>query len=375
MNDRQAGGHLNHHGQGHNVRIRRTHSVADAMDGLPNDSVSLKHRVQITFVDEHGNQEDGIDGGGLFKEFIDVVSKQAFSPDYGMFKITCDQALLYPNPASDLVSTSHIDMFEFMGRLLGKALYESTLVEPVFASFFLNKLLDRPNYVDDLRSLDYDLHKNLLSITQLEDVSILDLTFSVLEDRLGAQSEIALIIDGENVMVNNSNRHRYIASMAYYYLHQRIRTQSNAFRRGLNKCIPVGWIRMFNSKELQLIIGGSSSKFDINDMKRHSNCSNGYHPDQPYIQSFWKILSEFSIEQQAKFMKFVTSCSRPPLLGFKKLNPKFCLQQIRIDHDSDRLPIAATCFNLLKLPKYSSSEVLKAKLLLAINEAQGFTLS
>ena len=124
--------------------------------------------------------------------------------------------------------------------------------------------------------MDYDLHKNLLSITQLEDVSILDLTFSVLEDRLGAQSEIALIIDGENVMVNNSNRHRYIASMAYYYLHQRIRTQSNAFRRGLNKCIPVGWIRMFNSKELQLIIGGSSSKFDINDMKRHSNCSNGY---------------------------------------------------------------------------------------------------
>ena len=53
----KQGGHLNHHGQGHNVRIRRTHSVADAMDGLPNDSVSLKHRVQITFVDEHGNQE------------------------------------------------------------------------------------------------------------------------------------------------------------------------------------------------------------------------------------------------------------------------------------------------------------------------------
>jgi ubiquitin-protein ligase E3 C len=292
-----------------------------------------------------------------------------------MFRVTVDNDLLYPNPASDLVSSSHLTMFEFMGRLLGKALYESTLVEPVFASFFLNKLLDRPNYVDDLRSLDYDLHKNLLSITQLEDVSTLDLTFSVLEDRLGAQMDVPLIPNGENIFVTNSNRHRYIASMAYYYLHDRIRSQTSAFRRGLNKLVPVGWIRMFNSKELQLLIGGSSSDFDVNDMKRHSNCSNGYHPDQPYIQSFWKIVDDFDSEDRAKFLRFVTSCSRPPLLGFRKLHPKFCIQQIRVQTDSDRLPIAATCMNLLKLPKYSSPEVMKEKILLAINEGQGFTLT
>ena len=254
-------------------------------------------------MDEHGNQEDGIDGGGLFKEFIDVVSKQAFSPDYGMFKITVDNDLLYPNPSSDLVSTSHLEMFEFMGRLLGKALYESTLVEPVFASFFLNKLLDHPNYVDDLRSLDFDLHRNLLSITQLDNVLALDLTFSVLEDRMGASFEKPLIPNGENTMVTNANRHHYIASMAYYYLHERIRAQSSAFRRGLNKLVPVGWVRMFNSKELQLLIGGSSSKFDVKDMKLHCNYGAGYHPDQPYIQSFWQIVDDFSGEERAKFLK------------------------------------------------------------------------
>lgn len=78
FNDRQRGG-LNSHGGGAvAVRIRRDHAVSDAMDGLPHDGNAIKHRVQITFIDEHGNQEDGIDGGGLFKEFIDVVSKQAF---------------------------------------------------------------------------------------------------------------------------------------------------------------------------------------------------------------------------------------------------------------------------------------------------------
>ena len=292
-----------------------------------------------------------------------------------MFKVTVDNGLLYPNPASDLVSASHLEMFEFMGRLLGKALYESTLVEPVFAQFFLNKLLDHPNYVDDLRSLDFDLHRNLLSITQLDDVSGLDLTFSVIEDRLGAQNDIPLVANGQDKLVDNTNRRLYIASMAYYYLHERIRTQSSAFRRGLNKLVPVGWIRMFNSSELQLLIGGSSTNFDVNDMKRHSNCSAGYHPDQPYIQSFWTLIDEFNDVDRAKFLTFVTACSRPPLLGFRKLHPKFCIQQIRIEKDSDRLPIAATCMNLLKLPKYSSIDVLREKLLLAINEGQGFTLS
>ena len=297
------------------------------------------------------------------------------SPDYGMFKVTVDNGLLYPNPASDLVSSSHLEMFEFMGRLLGKALYESTLVEPVFAQFFLNKLLDNPNYVDDLRSLDFDLHRNLLSITQLDDVSGLDLTFSVIEDRLGAQTDVPLVANGQDKLVDNTNRRLYIASMAYYYLHERIRAQSSAFRRGLNKLVPVGWIRMFNSSELQLLIGGSSTNFDVNDMKRHSNCSAGYHPDQPYIQSFWTLIDEFNDVDRAKFLTFVTACSRPPLLGFRKLHPKFCIQQIRIEKDSDRLPIAATCMNLLKLPKYSSIDVLREKLLMAINEGQGFTLS
>lgn len=297
------------------------------------------------------------------------------SPDYGMFKVTPDNDLLYPNPSSDLVSTSHLEMFEFMGRLLGKALYESTLIEPRFAAFFLNKLLDHPNYVDDLRSLDTELHKNLLSITQLDNVIDLDLTFSVLEDRMGASFDTPLVENGENIYVTNTNRHHYIASMAFYYLHQRIRAQSSAFRRGLNKLVPVGWIKMFDSKELQLLIGGSSSNFDIEDMKLHSNYGAGYHPDQPYIQSFWKIVSEFNKEEREKFLKFVTSCSRPPLLGFRKLHPKFCIQQIRISNDQDRLPIAATCMNLLKLPTYSSAAVMKEKLLFAIEEGQGFGLS
>ena len=77
-NDRENGGHHHDIGPRTQVRVRRDHAVQDAMQSLPHDSVTLKHRVQITFVDSNGNTEAGIDGGGLFKEFVDVVTKEAF---------------------------------------------------------------------------------------------------------------------------------------------------------------------------------------------------------------------------------------------------------------------------------------------------------
>lgn len=293
-----------------------------------------------------------------------------------MFIQTSNEGHVYPNPASGLITTSHLDVFEFMGRLLGKALYESTLVEPRFAAFFLNKLLGRPNYVDDLRSLDADLHKQLLSITQLPDASDLDLTFSFLEDKFGMQEVVELEPGGSDVVVTNSNRHRYIAAMAFHYLHTRIAIQSRAFRRGLNKMVPVRWIRMFSQSELQHLIGGASESFDIQDMKKFCKYGSGYHQSQPYIQGFWEVVESFTPEQRAKLLKFTTSCSRPPLLGFKKLYPPFCIQKITIQSDADRLPIAATCYNLLKLPLYSSVSVMRDKLLFAINEGgEGFGLS
>merc|ERR1712070_847173 len=102
--------------------------------------------------------------------------------------------------------------------------------------------------------------------------------------------------------------------------------------------------------------------------------ASGYHPSQPYVQKFWQIITEMSPEDQGFFLKFVTSCERQPLLGFSKMYPPFCIQQV-ILHDEVRLPSAATCMNLLKLPKYENEDVLKEKLLYAVRSNSGFELS
>lgn len=105
-----------------------------------------------------------------------------------------------------------------------------------------------------------------------------------------------------------------------------------------------------------------------------------------------------SVEDQANLLRFVTSCARQPLLGFRQLNPRFCIQKIptheagSIDENNRReasaagrpyteyvhaakLPSAGTCMNLLKLPEYSSIEMLREKLLYAIRSQSGFELT
>ncbi len=108
------------------------------------------------------------------------------------------------------------------------------------------------------------------------------------------------------------------------------------------------------------------------------------------MQWFWEIIDEMTVDQQQKFLRFMTSCSRQPLLGFKSLAPLPCIHQVRLSEedyvtDGDygkaqeevhvRLPTSATCMNLLKLPNYRTKELMKAKLLYAIESGAGFELS
>ena len=118
-------------------------------------------------------------------------------------------------------------------------------------------------------------------------------------------------------------------------------------------------------------MSGVNETIDLYDLQKFTHYK-GYSPTSTVVQHFWKLLKTFSNEEIRLLIKFVTSCSRPPLLGFKYLNPPFTLQAIQ---DTDRLPIASTCFNILKLPPYNNMQLLKEKLMKSITMAKGFALT
>ncbi|KAF1321513.1 E3 ubiquitin-protein ligase upl6, partial [Globisporangium splendens] len=365
------------------VRIKRDEIVDQSFDFFQKvcDTMgvaALKSRMKITFINEQGLEEAGVDGGGVFKEYTDSLNKHAFSPEYGYFLATEDQ-LLYPNPAAQLIADTPrevIDRFRFLGRVLAKAVYENILVEPQFAAFFLNKLLGKFNYIDDLHSLDPELYKNLMQLKHYAgNVEDLALTFSVSEMEFGRVVTRNLVPDGANIPVTNENRIRYIHVMANYKLNVQASSESAAFLKGFRDLIPAKWIQMFSPSELQMLIGGSANNIDIDDWEKHTQYGGGYHPSQLPIQWFWDIVRyEFDAEERAALLKFITSCSRQPLLGFGQLAPQLCIHQVRTTED-ERLPSSATCMNLLKLPTYSSKEIMRKKLEYAIKANAGFDLS
>lgn len=382
--------------------IHRSSLFESAFEEFSNlTSSEWRKDIRIVFINEQGMEESGIDGGGLFKEFIDILLKDMFSPsqnapsstagDYRRLFLTTSKGLLVPNPSVVLSADDDdvrlsLEQYSFMGKMLGKAVYEEILVEPQFAGMFLNMLLGRSNLIDDLASLDDDIYRSLLKMKRDylygdENVEELELTFEVdAVTSSGKAIERDLLPGGRDITVNKQNLVSYLYLYANYKLNIESRRQSMAFLQGFREIIPMEWIQMFSPSELQLVIGGNSERgIDLPALKRICTYSGGYHPSQPYIQEFWKILESLSPSEQGAFLRFVTSCSRPPLLGYEQFHPPFNIMKISPEGGgpagSKRLPMAASCFNQLKLPQYESTEELRVKLLYSIHSKSGFELS
>ncbi|KAG9291049.1 hypothetical protein G9A89_012921 [Geosiphon pyriformis] len=352
--------------------IRRTHVFEDGFANLNTLGKELKRPVAISFIDEYGLPEAGIDGGGLFKEFLTALTRQAFDVDYGLFLSTKDN-LLYPNPHAYARQEQQLNYYEFLGRILGKALYEGILIDAGFAGFFLSKWLGRLSYLDDLPSLDPELYQGLIFLKNYRGnvENELSLNFTAVDKEFGESRNIELIPGGRDIPVTEANRLQYIFMVANYRLNSQIQWQCKAFFRGLKDLIDEKWLRMFNQQELQILIGGISIPIDIDDLRVNTVYA-GYEDNDFVIQNFWAVVKSFSEEQKQKFVKFVTSCSRPPLLGFKELNPKFSIRNAGVEL---RLPTSSTCVNLLKLPAYPDIQTMRKKLEYAINADAGFGLS
>lgn len=276
--------------------------------------------------------------------------------------------------------------YEFLGKILGKAVYESILVEPQFCLPFLNQLLGKVNTLEDLKNYDEEYYNNLNKLRHFneEEIDSLGLTFELTVGGTSTSSSprtVDLVRSGRSIAVTKKNVFQYTQAVANELLNVLGFDQTRAFLRGFRELIPVAWVRLFSAKELQKLISGDDSVrgIDVSSLKKAVHYLGGYHESQPYIQDFWDILEEFSSEQQRLFLRFMTSCSRQPLLGFSSLDPFPAIQQIRLREDerskNSRLPTASTCMNLLKLPNYKDRNLLKDKLLAAVKAGAGFELT
>mmetsp|Transcript_20968 Transcript_20968/g.57572 ORF Transcript_20968/g.57572 Transcript_20968/m.57572 type:complete len:464 (-) Transcript_20968:476-1867(-) len=359
------------------ITVRRDALLTDAFSELRGLGDGWRLPLRVRFFSAEGLEEAGI-GEGIAKEFLVDVLREGFDPQTGLFA-TGTEGALYPNPAAVLHRRDAASWFEFLGAVLAKTLYEGILVELPFAPFFLNLLLGRTNTVHDMPAYDAQVARSLDFLKSYDgDVEDLCLTFAI-EQFSGdvvpqeQRRTVQLVPGGADVRVTAANRAEYILRLAHYRLNSQLRGACDAFLRGFSQVVPREWIGMFSPAELQLVLGGSDAPLSVSDWRAHTVYSGGYHANSPVVQWFWQVVEEFDRRQRAATLKFVTSCSRPPLMGFRWLQPAFCIH--KASAEEARLPTSATCMNLLKLPPYESLETLREKLTYAIEAGAGFELS
>uniref|UniRef100_A0A6I8SFU1 HECT-type E3 ubiquitin transferase n=1 Tax=Xenopus tropicalis TaxID=8364 RepID=A0A6I8SFU1_XENTR len=328
----------------------------------------LKARLWIEF-----ESEKGLDYGGVAREWFFLLSKEMFNPYYGLFEYSAtDNYTLQINPNSGLCNEDHLSYFTFIGRIAGLAVFHGKLLDGFFIRPFYKMMLGKQITLKDMESVDSEYYNSLKWILE-NDPTELDLRFCIDEENFGQTYQVDLKPNGSEMVVTNDNKREYIDLVIQWRFVNRVQKQMNAFLEGFTELIPIDLIKIFDENELELLMCGLGD-VDVNDWRQHTLYKNGYCPNHPAIQWFWKAVLLMDAEKRIRLLQFVTGTSRVPMNGFAELYGSNGPQLFTIEQwgSPDKLPRAHTCFNRLDLPPYDSFEDLREKLLMAVENAQGF---
>ncbi|KAF8968432.1 hypothetical protein BGZ46_010874 [Entomortierella lignicola] len=355
-------------GQCH-MKVRRSHIFEDSYHEIMRQSpTDLKKRLMIKF-----EGEDGLDYGGLSREFFFLLSHEMFNPFYCLFEYSAhDNYTLQINPHSS-INSEHLNYFKFIGRVVGLAIFHRRLLDAFFIVSFYKMILKKKVTLADLESVDADVYRNLNWLLDDENgAETLDTTFSTNDERFGEIVTIDLKENGRDIAVTEENKREYVDLMTEWRITRRVEEQFKAFAEGFHQLIPQELVTVFDERELELLMGGIS-EIDCDDWKKHTDYR-GYTEQDEVVQWFWKCVRSWDSEKKARLLQFTTGTSRIPVNGFKDLQGSDGPRRFTIEKAGEigQLPKSHTCFNRIDLPPYKSYDVLVNKLTLAVEETVGF---
>ncbi|XP_077208095.1 NEDD4-like E3 ubiquitin-protein ligase WWP1 isoform X1 [Paroedura picta] len=328
----------------------------------------LRRRLYVIF-----RGEEGLDYGGLAREWFFLLSHEVLNPMYCLFEYAGkSNYCLQINPAST-INPDHLSYFCFIGRFIAMALFHGKFIDTGFSLPFYKRMLNKKLTIKDLESIDTEFYNSLIWIrdNNIEECN-LEMYFCVDMELLGKVTSHELKSGGSNLLVTEENKEEYIGLMAEWRFSRGVREQTKAFLDGFNEVVPLQWLQYFDEKELEVMLCGMQ-EVDLADWQRNTVYRH-YTRNSKQIMWFWQFIKEADNEVRMRLLQFVTGTCRLPLGGFAELMgsngpQKFCIEKVGKE---TWLPRSHTCFNRLDLPPYKSYEQLKEKLLFAIEETEGF---
>ncbi|XP_058890460.1 E3 ubiquitin-protein ligase TRIP12-like isoform X2 [Acipenser ruthenus] len=384
-------------------------------ESVMQDLGSSRAMLEIQYENEVGT------GLGPTLEFYALVSQELQRSDLGLWrgeevalsnpkgsqegtKYVFNSRGLFAVPFGRTTKPAHIAKikmkFRFLGKLMAKAIMDFRLLDLPLGLPFYKWMLRHESSVSshDLINIDPGVAK---SIHHLEDIirqkkkleqdrtqsreslqqslESLNMNGCSVEDlgldfTLPGFPNIELKKGGKDVPVNIHNLEEYLRLVVYWTLNEGVSRQFESFREGFESVFPLQHLQYFYPEELdQLLCGSKSETWDVKTLMECCRPDHGYTHDSRAVKFLFEILSSFDAEHQRLFLQFVTGSPRLPVGGFRSLNPPLTIVRKTFEsteNPDDFLPSVMTCVNYLKLPDYSSIDIMRQKLLIAAREGQ-----
>ena len=184
----------------------------------------------------HG--EEGVDAGGVTREWFQVLSRQMFNPDYALFiPVASDRTTFHPNKLSK-INEEHLRFFNFIGRIIGKALYEGRALDCHFSRAVYKRILGKTVSIKDMETLDLDYYKSLLWMLENDITEIITETMCVETDDFGVTEVVDLVPNGRNVPVTEENKQEYVQLVVEHRLTGSVQAQLENFLEGKSNHVP-----------------------------------------------------------------------------------------------------------------------------------------
>ncbi|KAI9726758.1 MAG: Ubiquitin fusion degradation protein 4 [Chrysothrix sp. TS-e1954] len=390
------------------VRISRNRileSATKVMD-LYGASSSI---LEVEYFEEVGT------GLGPTLEFYSVVSKEMCKKKLRFWRenesAENDEFVfakhgLFPAPMTEqLASTANgkrvLELFAILGKFVARSMLDSRMIDlpfnPTFFRINTGANAIKPS-LGAVKTVDEGLARSLhmlkqfavakkkimsqdrlngtqkahkISGIQVGNASIDDLG---LDFTLPGYPSIELCKDGANTPLTIDNVGSYVEKVIDYTLGSGVERQVEAFRKGFSQVFPYKSLSAFTPDELVMLFGRVDEDWSMETLMDCIKADHGYTLDSKSVRNLLQTMSELSASSRREFLQFVTGSPKLPIGGFRSLTPMFTvvLRPSEPGHVPDEyLPSCMTCVNYLKLPDYSSFEVMRAKLGVAIKEGQG----
>lgn len=339
------------------LKVRRDHLLEDTLHKLSiMEDCDLRKELLVEF---HG--ETSVDPRSALTEFFLNVGEKMVHPDYGLFACT-DPMLPVWFPSHALAEKKK---YYYYGVLCGLAIFNQWVMYMPFPLALFKKLLGKKTTLDDLKELQRTLGKSLQIILDAKDdaVEALELYFTITwENRT-----VELIPNGTSERVTSVNKHNYVNKYIDYIFNISVAETFEEFKAGLHKVCDKDILSFFQPEELMDLVAGHAN-YDWNIFEQNTKYVGKYSRDHPTIIMFWKVFHKLTLPQKKSFLYFLTGNDKIPVFGFENTCMKVTSFGVPKE---DYLPESQTCSQLLLLPEYSKSAMLRKKLLLAIENNRG----